>query len=62
MKLVIGMTSDHKTDAQPTDGEKRKNINPEQISDEKENQNAEKKERCNPCMHCGVHCIFLKEE
>lgn len=32
-----------------------------QISKE-ENQEEAKKERCEPCLHCGVHCIFLKEE
>lgn|GEM_PF-3220276 len=41
---------------------KPESIEPIQISEEKENKETVKKERCEPCMHCGVHCIFLKED
>ncbi len=37
-------------------------IKKSQISEEKTNDEEAKTQRCNPCMHCGVHCIFLKDK
>jgi hypothetical protein len=62
MKLVIDKMDNQKPGVQPTDKEKKENLKSEQISQEKENKDTERKERCNPCMHCGVHCIFLRKE
>lgn len=61
MRLVIDMKNG--TEAQKESGRQSpETIESLQISKDKENTEAVKKERCKPCMHCGVHCIFLKEE
>jgi len=61
MRLVVDMKKKLNTETEKS-RTKPESIEPIQISEEKENKETVKKERCEPCMHCGVHCIFLKED
>jgi hypothetical protein len=64
IKLVIDMKMDEESTKEQVNREAPDDDKSIRIADEKEKENNEsiKKERCEPCMHCGVHCIFLKEE
>lgn len=47
--------------------EEKKDVQEERIEDaqdskQKSGSKKEKQDRCDPCMHCGFHCKFLKNE
>lgn len=62
MKLVIDMKMDNEWANEQPGREIPEDDTTMRATDEKEKDETVKKERCEPCMHCGYHCIFLKED
>lgn len=62
IKLVIDMETGNESIKEKMNRDIPEDDKSLRASDEKEQDEEIKKERCEPCMHCGYHCIFLKEK